>query len=122
LDTRYKPAERLFHTKTKISEFIIDETQIKVISEYIWLWVAIESKTNKNILGISISKERNIFVVVAERFLSNVIKEYGESSFNRWRYLVSIAASMQQVLEDKSSSSSYSSLEKSIIIERTIQY
>jgi putative transposase len=78
LDTRYKPAERLFHTKTKISEFIIDETQIKVISEYIWLWVAIESKTNKNILGISISKERNIFVVVAERFLSNVIKEYGE--------------------------------------------
>jgi putative transposase len=120
LDTRYKPAERLFHTKTKISEFIVDETQIKVISEYIWLWVAIESKT-KHILGISIFKEWNMFVV-AERFLSNVIKEYGESSFNRWRYLVSIAASMQQVLEDKSSSSSYSSLEKSIIIERTIQY
>jgi putative transposase len=30
----------------------------------------------KNIFGISISKERNMFV--AERFLSNVIKEYGE--------------------------------------------
>ncbi len=54
---RYKPAERLSYTKIKISEFIIDETQIKVgSSEYIWLWVDIESKT-KNILGISISKD-----------------------------------------------------------------
>jgi putative transposase len=75
LDIRYNPAERLFHIKTKISEFIVDETQIKVgSSEYIWLWVAIESKT-KHILGISIFKEWNMFVV-AERFLSNVIKEY----------------------------------------------
>jgi putative transposase len=73
---KYKPAERLFHTKTKTSEFIIDEIQIKVGSEIIWLWVAIESKT-KNILAISISKERNM-IVVAERFLFNVIKEYGE--------------------------------------------
>ena len=36
--------------------------------------MAIEPET-KNILGISISKERNMFV--AECFLSNVIKEYG---------------------------------------------
>ena len=73
---KYKPAERVSYTKIKISEFIIDEIQIKVgSSEYIWLWVAIESKT-KNILGISISKERNMFI--SERFLSNVIKEYGE--------------------------------------------
>jgi transposase-like protein len=33
----------------------------KAGSEYIWLWVAIEPK-NKEILGISISKERNMFV------------------------------------------------------------
>jgi len=33
---RYKP-ERLFYDKTKISVFIIDETQIKVGSEFIWL-------------------------------------------------------------------------------------
>ncbi len=73
---KYKP-ERLSYSKTQISEFIIDETQIKVDSEYIWLWIStIESET-KNIFGISISKERNM-IVVAERFLSNVIKEYGE--------------------------------------------
>jgi len=57
---RYKP-ERLFYDKTKISVFIIDETQIKVGSEFIWLWVAIESET-KNIVAINISKERNMFV------------------------------------------------------------
>jgi putative transposase len=37
---KYKP-ERLFFTKSNVSEFIIDETQIKVGSELIWLWVAI---------------------------------------------------------------------------------
>ena len=31
---KYKP-ERLFHIKTTISEFIIDETQLKVGSEYV---------------------------------------------------------------------------------------
>ena len=64
---KYKP-ERLFQSKTKISGFIIDETQIKIGSELIWLWVAIIESETKNILAISISKERNMFV--AERFLS----------------------------------------------------
>ena len=41
----------------------------------IWLWVGIESET-KNIVAISISKERNMFV--AERFLDDVTKEYGK--------------------------------------------
>ena len=50
---------------------------IKVGSEYIWLWVAIIEYNTKNILGMGISKERNI-MYVAERFLSNVIKDYGE--------------------------------------------
>ena len=57
---RYKP-ERLFFRKIKIAEFVVDETQIKVGAEYIWLWVAIESET-KNIVATSISKERNMFV------------------------------------------------------------
>jgi putative transposase len=69
---KYKP-ERLFYKKVMVSKFIIDETQLKVGSEYIWLWVAIEPK-DKEILSISISKERNMFV--AERFLSNLIKDY----------------------------------------------
>jgi len=46
-------------------------------SEYIWLWVIIEPK-DKEILAIDISKERNMFV--AERFLSHIVKEYGQHS------------------------------------------
>ena len=60
--------------RTKISEFIVDETLFKVGSEIIWLWVAIEPK-NKGILALSISKERNM--LVAERFLSGLVKEHG---------------------------------------------
>ncbi len=71
---KYKP-ERLSYRTTKISEFIIDETQLKVGSELIWLWVAIEFET-KNILGVNISKERNMFV--AEHFLSDIVEKYGE--------------------------------------------
>ena len=59
----------------RITEFIIDETIIKVGSEYIWLWIAIEND-NREILQISISKERNMFV--AKRFILNLVKRYGE--------------------------------------------
>ena len=58
---KYKPRKRLFNKETGIAEYIIDETQIKVGSECIWLWVAIKSVT-KNIVAINISKERNMFV------------------------------------------------------------
>ena len=54
---------------------MVDETAIKVGSEYTWLWVAIEPK-NSEILALSISKERNMFV--AERFLSRVVKGFGK--------------------------------------------
>ena len=71
---KYKP-EMLSSRKIRITEFIIDETIIKVGSEYIWLWIAIENDS-REILQISISKERNMFV--AERFISNLVKRYGE--------------------------------------------
>ena len=71
---KYKP-EMLSSRKIRITEFIIDETIIKVGSEYIWLWIAIEND-NREILQISISKKRNMFV--AERFILNLVKRYGE--------------------------------------------
>ncbi len=111
---KYKP-ERLSYSKMKISEFIIDETQIKVGSELIWLWVVIESET-KNILGISISKERNMFVV--ERFLSNIIENYGYHPVSTdgggtWYPQACRFLKLNHYL--------HSSYEKSII-ERTMQY
>ncbi len=47
--------------KRRVSEFIVDETVLKVGSALVWLWVAIEPE-NKQILELSISKERNMFV------------------------------------------------------------
>jgi putative transposase len=64
---KYKP-KKVISKRKKIAEFIIDETTIKVGSEFIWLWVAIEP-WNKIILGFDISKERNILL---QRSLSRV--------------------------------------------------
>ena len=59
--------------RKKISEFVIDETLIKVGPESVWLWVAIEPK-NKEILALTVFKERNM--LVAERFISGLVKSY----------------------------------------------
>ena len=71
---RYKP-KRIFIRSKKISEYIVDETLLQVGPEYIWLWIAIELE-NRQILALSISKERNMFV--AERFLSDISHVYGK--------------------------------------------
>ena len=71
---KYKPKMISTHRK-KISEFIIDETLIKVGSEYVWLWVAIRPE-NREILALTISKERTMFV--AERFISGLVRIHGE--------------------------------------------
>ncbi|MER5174782.1 MAG: hypothetical protein ABJB76_04965 [Candidatus Nitrosocosmicus sp.] len=55
---RYKP-QKVSSKRKKIDEFIMDETQIKVGSQYIWLWVAIEP-INRQILQIDISFERTM--------------------------------------------------------------
>ena len=52
LDSKYKP-KKLSIKRKKIDEFIIDETLIKVVGsfEYIWLWgIAIELESKKEIL------------------------------------------------------------------------
>ena len=70
---KYKP-QKIKSERKKVSEYIVDETMLKVGSEYIWLWIAIEPE-NKQILALYVSKERNMFV--AEHFLSEVVHNYG---------------------------------------------
>ncbi len=62
--------------RKRISEYVA-ETILKVGSEYIWLWIAIEPE-NKQILALfaKISKERNMFV--AERLLAGLINSHGK--------------------------------------------
>jgi putative transposase len=71
---KYKP-QRIPSEKRNFVEFVVDEALLKIGSGLVWLWVAIEPK-NKEILSISISRERNMFV--AERFLSGLLEEHGE--------------------------------------------
>ena len=60
--------------RNKISEYIVDETLLKVGSELIWLWVAIEP-VNGQILAQNMTQDRNM--LIAERFLSGVVRDYG---------------------------------------------
>ena len=53
---KYQP-KRISSQRNKIDELIVDEAVIKVGSELIWLWVAIDSK-NKQILAQNISPKR----------------------------------------------------------------
>ena len=110
---KYRP-KRISSKRKRITEFIVDETAIRAGSEYMWLWVAIEPK-DRQILALSISKERNMFV--AERFIASLSKIHGKHSVSTdggtWypqacRFL-------------KLNHHIHSPLEKSII-ERTMQY
>jgi putative transposase len=58
--------KKISSEKMKIKEYTVDETLIKVGSELVWLWVAIEPE-NRQILALSISNERTM--LIAERFL-----------------------------------------------------
>ncbi len=69
------PCRKISSKRKKVEEYIVDETLIKVGSELVWLWVAIEPE-NRQILALSISKERNM--LISERFLSGIVKVHGK--------------------------------------------
>ena len=71
---KHRP-KRISSKRKRVSGFMVDETAIKVGSEYVWLWAAIEPK-NRKILAITVYKERNMFV--AERFIAGLAKAHGK--------------------------------------------
>ena len=110
---KYNP-QKIASKKKKVDEFVIDEAVIKVGSKVIWLWVAIEPK-DKQILAISISKERNTFV--AERFMSGLVRIHGRHPVSTdggtWYPMACRFLKLKHHV--------HSPFEKSII-ERTMQY
>ena len=69
---KYRP-KRIKRKRKQTTEFIIDETMIKMGSDYMWIWVWVEIESeSKEILGISVSKERNM--LIAEHFISSLTK------------------------------------------------
>ena len=110
---KYKP-QKISSKRKRISEFIIDETLVKVGPEYIWLWVTIEPE-NRQILALTVSKERNMFV--AERFMSDLVKGFGKHPVSTdggtWYPMACQFLKLKHHI--------HSSLDKSLI-ERTMQY
>ena len=109
---KYNP-KRISVISKKISEFVIDETLLKVRIEFVWLWIAIEP-IDKIILGIRISFKRTM--LVAERFLQELVRKYGKhpvsTDVGTWYPQACKFLNMNHHL--------HSSYEKSMI-ERTIQ-
>ncbi len=110
---KYHP-KHISSKRKRISEFIIDETLLKVGSEFIWLWVAIEPQT-RQILAVTVTKERNM--LIAERFISTIVKTHGKHPVSTdggtWYPQACIFLNLDHHI--------HSPLEKSLI-ERTIQY
>jgi putative transposase len=110
---KYKP-KGLSTRRKKINGYVVDETQIKVGSRYIWLWVAIEPK-HREILRIDVSVE--IAILVAERFIASLINRHGKHPVSTdggtWYPQACRFLKLKHHL--------HSPLEKSLI-ERTMQY
>jgi transposase-like protein len=71
MDSTLSTKENIAKEKKKnVGIYIDDKTLLKVGSEYVWVWIAIEPLA-KVILGISISFERTM--LVAERFLKDLV-------------------------------------------------
>lgn len=109
----YNP-QKIYCKRKRISEFIIDETLIQIGKDYFWLWVAIEP-SNKEVLGIHLSLERNM--IVAEQFLKHLVIKYGKhkvsSDGGTWYPQACKFLKLKHHI--------HSSFEKSVI-ERTVQY
>ena len=109
---RFNP-KRLYCCK-RVSAFLIDETMLQIGSTEAWLWVVIEP-IHKQILGVYISRHRNM--IVAEAFLRSLVRIYGKhtvySDGGTWYPEACISLGLKHRL--------HSSYEKSIV-ERTIEY
>ena len=79
-------SSQIYDKRKRVSAFIIDETVIQISNQYFWLLMCIEP-IHSSVLGIYISKERNMFVAENFSFFSQQIwKTY---NIHRWQYMIS---------------------------------
>ena len=105
---------QIYNKHRRITAFIIDETMIQIGNTNYWLWICIEP-VHKSVLGINISKERNMFV--AENFIRSLVEKYGKHTVytdgGTWYPQACNFLGLKHYL--------HTSLEKSLI-ERVMQY
>jgi putative transposase len=103
--------------KRRVTAFIIDETMIQTGSSDAWLWVAIEPVHSTTVLGVFLSRHRNMLVV--ESFLRSLVKVYGKHTL--YILMVELGTLKHVLLSLVLSIIAYTYLKKSLI-ERAIQY
>src|SRR5918999_5436907 len=100
--------------KSRITAFIVDETQIQIGSTQAWLWVATEP-INRMLIGVYLSRHRN--TLIAEAFLRSLVELYGKhtvySDGGTWYPEACSSLGLEHKL--------HTYLKKSLI-ERVIQY
>ena len=105
---------QIYNKHRRIFAFIVDETMIQIGNENCWLWICIEP-VHKSVLGIHISRERNMFV--AEQFIRSLVEKYGRHTVytdgDTWYPQACNFLGLKHYL--------HTSLEKSLI-ERVMQY
>jgi transposase-like protein len=79
-----RPKRISYKRRRKISEFIIDETQIRVGNKYFWIWIAAIEPTEKSILDIFIFQQQEKHVCCRE--ISKLIGKrlWKTYTFNRY--------------------------------------
>ena len=76
-------AEYPIYKRKRVTAFIIDETVIQIGNQHFWLWICIEP-IHSSVLGIHISKERNILVAS----LNLLLKIMGNILYIIWIYMI----------------------------------
>ena len=88
---------------------------LQISSGYAWLWTAIIDLVHKQVLGVYVSRHRNM--LVAEQFTESLIRKYGEHNITTEGGTWYLEASRFLKVKHHTNSS----IERSFI-ERTIQY
>lgn len=105
---------KFYLKRSRVTALIVDETMLQIGSDYAWWWAATEP-VHKQVLGVYISRHRNM--LVAESFLRSLIKIYGKptvySDGGSWYPEACSYLGLKHLL--------HSPLEKSIT-ERSIEY
>ena len=99
----------------RVSAFLIDETMIQIGDTKAWLWVAVEPVHRVILVGVYISRHRNM--LVTEHFLYSLVEKYGRhivySDGGSWYPEACTSLGLEHRL--------HSPYEKSIL-ERAIEY
>ncbi len=74
----FKEKQEIARKRKRISGFIIDETIVKIGSNYMWIWVAIELKSREILALKHIQRKKHMLIAERKRDLFHVWSKFME--------------------------------------------